>query len=317
MDTPIRVGLVGAGHWAEVMHGPTLAAGPETTLTGVWARRPDAARRLAAQLGTTAADDFDALLDRCAAVAFAVPPDVQADLAVRAAEAGRHVLLEKPVALTVADAERVAKAVRDNGVVSQLVLTKRYHPATRAFLAAAAEFETIGARARYLHGGFLDGPFATGWRLDHGALVDLGPHLLDLVEAAVGRIETVTGHGASTGWLELTCAHRGGAVSQLSLSGSVRLPRSRAGVELYGRSGVLEIDFATIDHAECWPVLRSEFAHAVRTGTPHPLDADHGLRLQHLLVVDQPGQQVDRPGDDRDAEDVREQRVAQGRPADR
>ena len=61
----------------------------------------------------------------------------------------------------------------------------------------------------------------------------------------------------------------------------VRLPR---GIELYGRTGVLEIDFATIDHAECWPVLRAEFAHAVRTGTPHPLDVDHGLRLQHLLA---------------------------------
>jgi predicted dehydrogenase len=281
---PVRVGLVGAGHWAEVMHGPTLAAGPETALVGVWARRAQAARRLAEGLGTSAAPSFDALLERCDAVAFAVPPDVQADLAVRAATAGRALLLEKPIATTVAGAERVAKAVRENGVVSQLVLTKRYHPATRAFLAAARSFPAIGARGRYLHGGFLAGPFANGWRLDHGALLDLGPHLLDLVEAAVGPIEAVDRHGDPTGWLELTCTHRGGAVSQLSLSGAVGVERSRAGLELYGRAGVLEIDFATVDHAECWPVLRAEFAHAVRTNTPHPLDADHGLRLQHLLA---------------------------------
>ncbi|MEV4537089.1 Gfo/Idh/MocA family oxidoreductase [Asanoa sp. NPDC049518] len=283
-EPPVRVGLVGAGHWAEVMHGPTLAAGPETALVGVWARRPEAAGRLATRLGTSAAPSFDALLDRCEAVAFAVPPDIQADLAVRAAEAGRAVLLEKPVALTVADAERVAKAVRENGVVSQLVLTKRYHPATRAFLAAAASFPAIGARSRYLHGGFLAGPFATGWRLDHGALYDLGPHLLDLLEAALGPIEAIDRHGA-TPWLELTCRHRAGAISQLSLSGAVGgLSGSRAGVELYGPTGVLEIDFATVDHAECWPVLRAEFAHAVRTGTPHALDADHGVHLQRLLA---------------------------------
>src|ERR1700754_2923772 len=153
----LRVGLVGAGHWAGQMHGPVLAAGPETTLTGVWARRPEAAAQLAARLGTTAAPSFDALLDRCEAVAFAVPPDIQADLAARAAQAGRALLLEKPLALTLADAERVAAAVRSNGVVSQLVLTKRYHPSTRAFLAAPARFPAIGARASYLHGGFLDG----------------------------------------------------------------------------------------------------------------------------------------------------------------
>ncbi|WP_204082879.1 Gfo/Idh/MocA family protein [Asanoa ishikariensis] len=285
MEEPVRVGLVGAGHWAEVMHGPTLAAGPETTLVGVWARRADAADRLAARLGTTAVPSFDALLDRCEAVAFAVPPDVQADLAVRAAEAGRALLLEKPVALTVADAERVAKAARENGVVSQLVLTKRYHPATRAFLAAAADFTAIGARARYLHGGFLAGPFATGWRLEHGALHDLGPHLLDLVEAALGPIETIDRHGEPTGWLELTCTHRDGAISQLSLSGAVGgLSASRAGLEVYGPAGALEIDFATVDHGECWPVLRAEFARAVRTGVPHALGADHGVHLQRLLA---------------------------------
>ncbi|WP_203718356.1 Gfo/Idh/MocA family protein, partial [Asanoa siamensis] len=184
MEKPVRVGLVGAGHWAEVMHGPTFAAGPETTVTGVWARQPAKARTLATKLGTEAAPTFSALLDRCEAVAFAVPPDVQAELAVQAARAGRALLLEKPLALTMTDAEKVAKAVQENGVVSQIVLTKRYHPATRAFLETGETFRAIGARARYLHGGFLDGPFATGWRREHGALLDLGPHLLDLAEAA-------------------------------------------------------------------------------------------------------------------------------------
>ena len=265
------------------MHGPTLAAGPETALVGVWARRPDAARALAADLGTTAAGSYDELLDRCEAVAFAVPPDVQVELAVRAARAGKAVLLEKPVAVTVAGAERVADAVGEAGVVSQIVLTKRYHPATRAFLATAAEFAATGARARYLHGGFLTGPFANGWRLAHGALLDLGPHLLDLVTAALGPVDEIASHGDPTGWLELTCVHRGGAVSQLSLSGAVGLPRSRAGVELYGPAGVVEIDFAEVDHAACWPVVRAEFARAVRTGVPHELDARHGLALQRLL----------------------------------
>jgi predicted dehydrogenase len=280
----VEVGLVGAGPWAATMHGPVLAAGPETTLTAVWARRPDAAASLAAQLGTHAAASYEELLDRCSAVAFAVPPDVQAALAPRAARAGKALLLEKPLALDLAGARAIADAVAESGVVTQLVLTKRYHPRTRDFLAAAAAFDTTGARACYLHGAFLDGAMATGWRLDRGALYDLGPHLLDLADAALGPIEELRATGDSRRWIELTCTHRGGVVSQLSLSGAVGLPSSRAGIDLFGPTGELALDFGTVDHRECWPVLRAEFAAAVRSGVPHDLDVRRGLMLQELLT---------------------------------
>ncbi|SCL35601.1 Predicted dehydrogenase [Micromonospora rhizosphaerae] len=282
---PVTVGLVGAGPWAATMHGPVLAAGPETRLTAVWARRPEAAAELAATLGTTAASSYEELLDRCEAVAFAVPPDVQAALGIRAAKAGKALLLEKPLALDLDDARRLADAVGNAGVVSQLVLTKRYHPRTRAFLAAARDFPAIGARASYLHGAFLGGPFATGWRMTYGALHDLGPHLLDLADAALGRITDLRACGDPRRWVELTCEHEGGAVSQLSLSGAVGLPSSRAGIELFGRTGAMGLDFATVDHAECWPIVRAEFAAAVRTKTPHPLDIRRGLLLQELLTA--------------------------------
>jgi predicted dehydrogenase len=282
--SPVEIGLVGAGPWAATMHGPVLAAGPETRVTAVWARRPGAAATLAATLGTRAAGSFEELLDRCEAVAFAVPPDVQAALAPVAARAGKALLLEKPLALDLDGARAIAGAVAESGVVTQLVLTKRYHPLTRAFLAAAATFDTTGARACYLHGAFLGGALATGWRLDRGALYDLGPHLLDLADAALGPVEDVRATGDSRRWIELTCTHRGGAVSQLSLSGAVGLPSSRAGIDLFGPAGALGLDFGPVDHRECWPVLRAEFAAAVRSGVPHELDVRRGLMLQELLA---------------------------------
>ncbi len=280
---PVRVGLAGAGPWARTMHAPTLAAGPETTLTAVYARRAAAAADLAGPFGATGTDSFDELLERCEAVAFAVPPDVQAELAGRAARAGRAVLLDKPLALTLPAARTLAATVAETGVVSQLVLTKRYHPATRRFLAEAAGFAVHGARSCYLHGAFLGGELATTWRLAHGALLDLGPHLLDLLEAAVGRIAAVRATGDSTRWLELTCEHESGAVSQASLSGAVGLARARTTVELFGPAGTLGFDTAAIDHAECWPVLRAEFAAAVRAGRDHELNVHTGLRLQELI----------------------------------
>jgi predicted dehydrogenase len=281
---PVEVGLVGAGPWATAMHAPMLAAGPQTRLAAVWARRADAAATLATAHGARAAASFAELLDLCEAVAFAVPPDVQAELGRSAARAGRALLLEKPIALDLPAARALADAVADAGVVSQLVLTKRYLPATRDFLAAAGGFATTGARACYLHGAFLGGAQATPWRLAHGALFDLGPHLLDLLEAAVGPITDLRATRNAHDWVGLTCVHDGGAVSQASLSGSVALPRARTTVELYGPAGHLGLDAAGIDHGTCWPVLRAEFADAVRTGRPHPLDVHHGLRLQELIA---------------------------------
>jgi predicted dehydrogenase len=267
------------------MHARMLAAGPETELTAVWARRPEAAKETAAPYGAAVASSFEELLDRSEAVAFAVPPAVQAELAVRAVRARKPVLLEKPLGPDLASARRVADAVAEYGVVSQLVLTKRYLPGTRDFLRRAKAVEVTGARSLYLHGAFLGGDFATPWRLAQGALLDLGPHLLDLLDLAVGPIVSVRGTGDPRRWIELTCEHSNGAVSQASLSGSVRLPRARTRVELYGPGEELVYDTAELDHEEAWPILRREFAAAVRSGVPTAIDAARGLRLQELLAM--------------------------------
>lgn len=285
---PVKVGLIGAGPWARAMHARMLAAGPETELAAVWARRPEAAHETAAPYGVPVAASFDELLDRCEAVAFAVPPAVQAELAVQAAKAGRHLLLEKPLGPDVPSARRVADAVAEAGVVSQLVLTKRYHPVTREFLRKAAELEVTGARSCYLHGAFLGGDFATAWRLEHGALLDLGPHLLDLLDTAVGPIAAVHATGDARRWIELTCEHENGSVSQASLSGTVNLPGARTRIELFGPERELVYDTAELDHEECWPILRNEFAHAVRAGRSTPIDAARGLRIQELLALASP-----------------------------
>ncbi|WP_435173457.1 Gfo/Idh/MocA family protein [Actinacidiphila sp. bgisy145] len=282
---PVRVGLIGAGPWARDMHAPMLAAGPQTNLTAVWARRPEAAAELAAAHRAVAATSIDELFDSCEAVAFAVPPAVQAELAVRAARAGKPLLLDKPLGADLAAARSVADAVAEAGVVSQMVLTKRYHPATRAFLDRARDLTPTGARSCYLHGAFLGGEMATGWRLTEGALLDLGPHLLDLLDTALGPIVSVRATGDPRRWVELACVHDDGAVSQASLSGAVRLPRARTRVELFGADEEVVWDSNGAGHQESWPLLRAEFAAAVRSGVPGPLDAARGLRLQELIAM--------------------------------
>jgi predicted dehydrogenase len=282
-NAPIAVGLVGAGPWAEKAYAPMLAAGPETRLACVWARRPEAARAIADSHGAEVAGSFAALLERCDAVAFAVPPDVQAELGVLAARAGRHLMLDKPLALTLEDARRLARAVDDAGVVTQLMLTHRFRPGTAAFLARAADFETVGARLSFLSGAFIRGPYACPWRKEQGALHDLGPHAFDLLDAALGPIEHITGRGDPQRWVSLACRHASGAVSDLALSGVMALPKTVFRVDLYGPAGVLEFDGVAASQDDPLPLARRTFAEAVRAGRSTELDVHRGLVLQELI----------------------------------
>lgn len=280
----VDVGLVGAGPWAKMVHAPVLAAGPETRLAGVWARRTEAAERLASRYDAPVFDRLEELFDNCDVVAFCVPPAVQAQLAVKAAEAGKTLLLEKPVADDLAGAQRLADAIGEAGVASMVVLSWRYSAAVRDFVDRARSFPAAGGRGTFISGALLGGPFATPWRLERGALLDVGPHVIDLLDAALGPVCGVQAHGDSLGWVGLLLEHESGVVSEVSLSAAVPLQPHRAGVELYGPDGVLEIDCVTAVDASAFATLRAELAATVARGGGHPLDVSRGLHLQRILA---------------------------------
>ena len=280
--TPLRVGLVGAGPWAGFVHAPMLAAGPDTTLEAVWARRPEAGRQLAERHGAAVASTTAELFERCDAVAFAVPPDVQAVLAVDAAKAGCALLLEKPIAGDLAGAERLVDAAGAAGVASVVVLSWRYAEAVRAFLAEARGFEAFGGIGRFVSGALLGGPFATPWRLERGPLLDLGPHVIDLLDAALGPVVDVRATGRLIEWVTVELHHESGVVSSAVLSGSSAVEPNRAGVQLYGPAGVLEIDCAAAVDGDAFATVARELAEAVR-GRGNGLDVTRGLHLQRLL----------------------------------
>ena len=198
----MKFGLVGTGYWARVTHASAIALTPDATLTAVWGRNPQAAADLAAEHGAvpfTGADSVDAFLDGVDAVAFSVPPDVQAPIAIRAARAGKHLLLEKPVALSAADAAALAAAVDEGGVASIVFFTLRFAGEIRAWLTDEnARGGWSGHGWSGGHGEWLgalvspDNPFNTPWRAEKGGLWDLGPHVLSLLWACLGPITGVT-----------------------------------------------------------------------------------------------------------------------------
>jgi predicted dehydrogenase len=293
---PVRIGLVGAGQWATTMHAPLHCSGKGTALSGVWSPTRERAIALADRHGVPAFDSYEQLLDASEAVDFAVPPAIQGDLAVQAAEAGKALMLEKPLAATVDKAERLVRSIEAAGVATIVVFTKRFHPRTRAFLAEAAAIRdsasVIAITARYVHGGFLETGFLgqaerTGWRDELGVLFDLGPHLLDLVDAAAGPIEAISMSGNPREAVTLTTTHANDVTGQLLLSGRVSVPKVLTNVDLFTHAGQLAYDTLDMDNNEAWPSLVSEFASAVRSNAPVTVDAARALTIQRLVAAAQ------------------------------
>ncbi|MEV0677268.1 Gfo/Idh/MocA family oxidoreductase [Actinosynnema sp. NPDC050436] len=287
VDEQLRVGLVGAGPWAHRVHAPGLADHPGTRLTSVWARRPGAASELAETYGAEVAGSPDELLSAVDAVAFAVPPAVQAEIATEAAGRGKHVILEKPIASTVDEAERLADTVSGAGVASLVVLTRRFAPETEEQLSQLrAAGGWAGGNARWLTGALLEGPYSNSpWRHERGPLDDIGPHAFDLLDAALGTItDVIAAHRSDAGLWQFVFAHEGGATSSATLTMTVPLNPAIAEVSVFGDHGYRVLADRGTTAQQCYTNLLDDFVAMVHSGTTtHRCDVRRGLHLQRVI----------------------------------
>jgi len=214
-------GLIGTGYWARTVHGRALSDHPETQLVGVWGRDPERAEAAGRELDTNAYRDLDALLDEVDAVAIAVPPDVQVEFAVRAADKGRHLLLDKPLALTAEAADGVVAAVDRAGVRSLVFFTLRFTAAVARWLDALPPASSLRSGRVRLHTSIYEpgNPYGSSpWRQQHGALWDIGPHALSLLLPALGPVTGVYAVRGRGDEVELITQHDSGAIASISLS---------------------------------------------------------------------------------------------------
>ena len=262
-----------------------LANSPHTTLVGVWARRREAAEEVAAKNGTTAAASFDDLLERSDAIAFAVPPDVQASMAVDAATAGKALLLEKPIALDVASAERLVAAVDGAGVGTVVLLSWRYAQAVDDFLGEVASLgPLLGGRGAFVSGALLGGPFATPWRLERGPLLDLGPHVIDLMDAALGPVVDVKASGDRLGWVSLLLEHQSGITSSVDMCANSAVQPHLAEVAVYAKTGGAHINTAVVGDATSMANVAAALAARAKGESSNAPDVHRGLHLQKILA---------------------------------
>ncbi|MFF4275333.1 Gfo/Idh/MocA family protein [Streptomyces sp. NPDC001536] len=285
----MRIGLLGTGPWAEGAHAPALSRHGELDFVGVWGRRPEAAKELASRFGTRAYDDVDALFADVDAVAVALPPAVQADLAVRAARAGCHLLLDKPLAPTVDEGRAVVTAAREAGVASVVFFTTRFQSVTEEWITEQAGVEGwFTARAEWLGAVFTtDSPFgASPWRREKGALWDVGPHALSVLLPVLGDVRRVAAAAHGPGdTVHLVLDHAGGASSTLTLSLTAPPAAAGAAVELRGEAGVAVLPRSPDGAVPALERAADALLAAARSGRPHPCDAAFGLRVTEILAT--------------------------------
>ncbi|MFJ7334163.1 Gfo/Idh/MocA family protein [Streptomyces sp. NPDC101116] len=284
----MRIGLLGTGPWARMAHAPALSGHRELDFAGVWGRRPEAAKELAERYGVPAYDDVDALFAAVDAVAVALPPQVQAALAARAARAGCHLLLDKPLAPTPAEGRAVADAAREAGVASVVFFTTRFQPGPAAWIAEQAAVPGwFTARAEWLGAVFTsESPFATPWRREKGALWDVGPHALSVLLPVLGDVRHVTAAAYGPGdTAHVVLDHAGGASSTLTLSLTAPPAAAGAAVELRGEAGVTALPDGSEGAVPALMRAADALLGAARSGHPHACDAAFGLRVTEILVA--------------------------------
>lgn len=202
----IRVGLIGTGRIAGFVHVPSLRLLPDLCeVTAVASRDPGKAKAFAEQWGISRVHDTwetlvgDPELD---AVVVCPPSDLNGPVAGAALAAGKHVLCEKPLALTYPEARALAAAAdRDPVRVHMVAFTFRFAAALRYLkrLVDEGHFGEIRHwRMSYFNDGQLDPEIPFGWRHQRarggaGVIADMGSHMIDAARYLLGEIVAVSG----------------------------------------------------------------------------------------------------------------------------
>lgn len=283
----MRFGLIGTGHWARVTHAPALASAEGAEFASVWGRNLDAALDLAANFGATPYQHLPEFLDSVDAVAFSVPPEVQAPIAIQAAKAGKHLLLEKPIAVTTGEADALVSAVERAGVASVVFFTARFRPDVRAWLADVTAIGGWDGGAAVWLGSALapSSPFNTPWRQVKGGLWDVAPHLVSLLLASLGPVGSVTAETGKGDVTHLILRHASGVTSTVTTTVNAPQDAEFADCYLWGEAGRPAIEVATADPVAALRTALAELVSNARSGqVRHPCDVWFGRDVVAVLA---------------------------------
>jgi UDP-N-acetyl-2-amino-2-deoxyglucuronate dehydrogenase len=199
---PLSIGLVGCGT-ISTQHLEAIGAIDDAQVGGVVSASPERARAVGERWGVAWTTDLDQLLDReeIDAISILTPSGLHPTQALQALAHGKHVLVEKPIALSVRDADEVIEEGRKRGLTVATVSQRRFEPAAQALVMALGS-GALGSVALILAEGIYHRPQSyydsATWRgtvaLDGGVLMNQAIHVIDLARWLGGPVRSVAAH---------------------------------------------------------------------------------------------------------------------------
>jgi predicted dehydrogenase len=200
---PLRWAIIGCGDIANKRVAPAMVEDPGSELVAFFSHTPARAEEMKVRFGARRAySDLDALLadEEVEAVYLASPQQRHCEETIRAARAGKHVLCEKPMAVTLDDCQRMVAACAKAGVALAVAYYRRWYPKARqlkAMLDEGAIGQPVSARV-FIAGRYDPAPDDwKHWRVEGaaggGAMMDVGSHRLDIICYLLGPPRRVAG----------------------------------------------------------------------------------------------------------------------------
>ena len=309
----LSIAIVGCGAIAELGHLPGALVCPEVRVTTLIDRDEDRARRLAAQFGVPhVATEVAAAAEYAVAAVVALPPHLHRSAAETLFAAGLHVLMEKPLATTVADCEAMVAAARAADRVLAVAMMRRFARSARMLKAVIAS-GMLGRIHRYVaRSGAADAwpsrsPFTfSAEQSGGGALVSNGCHDLDFMQWLMGPLVRFEFRSDSPARMEGNCLLEGElsgecrATIEISrtrtLANTIRIEGEFASVEAptmgetveivpagLGRAAMAQVVPPPLDYPQVMADQLADFAAAVRGLRPALVPGEAGRDMIALV----------------------------------
>ena len=318
----IRVGIVGCGHMGTT-HGHILAEDRRVEIVGVTDVRREAAEGLAAELGCGIFPDLATLLDQQPEAVYVTTPNaLHREPVLQALRAGCHVFCEKPMAISLAEAQEIRQAVERSSLLYQIGFNRRFAPAYRfAKARIEAGFEPLSANVKMNRGELISPSWVGNVSLTGGFLYESTIHLLDMARWLMGKIVRVVCQAEANVYDELddfsmllTFASGHHAVFSSSAHTTWAPPFER--MELYGAHAQLVTeemeqaefspglgqpiqreDFCQLNLADKWGYREEDrlFVGAVGGENPVPVTAEDGYAAVELVEAAHRSARADAP----------------------
>jgi predicted dehydrogenase len=251
----IKVAIIGAGLQCR-RRAPVVQESKDDELVVIASLHLEHARDLASRMGCEASDDWRPVVTRkdIDAVIVCTPPHLHAEISIAALEAGKHVLCEKPLTRTVAEAEQMVEVARNTGMTLKCGFNHRHHPAiweAKRLLDQKTIGKPLFARCVY---GICGRPgYEDEWRANPdqaagGQLIEQGTHAIDLFRWFLGDIVEVAGMTGVEYFTKQTLDDNGMAVFRTSsgalasLHTSLTQWKNRFSFEVVGEDGYLGVE---------------------------------------------------------------------------